>query len=219
MGLGDTPSDVVFTSERGVYCEEGDYGMTGGALDTFWRSAENFRTQATWENTAGPGMLWAVSQASPLRRIIVDNSLTLYEYQPPFQGAGYASGGYFANLDVGGSSVSNTATHGNSKNGHLRSAVKPGKGSFHPNDGPAVHLGSQQQFFARNSKVSEWQGGVWNVVLAGVDGASPSHCSNENGVPLTNVPTAPLVAEKPYAFAQPLCGPVSPSSFLLLRSS
>jgi hypothetical protein len=67
-----------------VYCEEGDYDFQGGALDTFWRSAENFRTAATWDSTIGaPGMLWAVSQAAPLRRVQVDHALTLFEYQPP----------------------------------------------------------------------------------------------------------------------------------------
>ena len=41
-GLGRSPSDVVFTGSKGVYCEEGEYAFQTGALDTFWRSAENF---------------------------------------------------------------------------------------------------------------------------------------------------------------------------------
>lgn len=36
-GLGDSPDDVVFNGAKGVYCEEGDYEFTVGALDTFWR--------------------------------------------------------------------------------------------------------------------------------------------------------------------------------------
>jgi len=47
-GLGDSPQDVVFNGERGVYCEEGDYDFVVGALDTFWRSAENFRNEAAF---------------------------------------------------------------------------------------------------------------------------------------------------------------------------
>ena len=43
LGLGKSPTDVVFTSPKGVYSEEGDYSI-GGALSSFWRSAENFRT-------------------------------------------------------------------------------------------------------------------------------------------------------------------------------
>ena len=38
-GLGALPSDVLFTSEKGVYSEEGDYDFQGGALDSFWRSS------------------------------------------------------------------------------------------------------------------------------------------------------------------------------------
>jgi hypothetical protein len=196
MGLGETPGQVIFTSEKGVYCEEGDYGYTGGALDTFWRSAENFRTQATWKNTAGPGMLWAVSQAAPLRRIQVDNALTLYEYQPPYQGAGYSSGGFFANLEVGFGEAGDAKTKDLKKQQqNLRS--QPNRENETDN-GPAVNLGSQQQWFARNSKVSAWNGGVWNVVVCGVDGAPASHCSNQGGIPITNIPETPLISEKPY---------------------
>jgi hypothetical protein len=68
-GLGTSPDDVVFTGAKGVFCEEGDYNFNVGALDTFWRSAENFRNDAQYPWWPGvTGMLWAVSQASPLRR-------------------------------------------------------------------------------------------------------------------------------------------------------
>ena len=66
----------------------------------FWRSAENFKTTANYKWYVGVGMLWAVSQAAPLRRIEVENELLLYEYEPPIPQAGYSSGGYFANLLV-----------------------------------------------------------------------------------------------------------------------
>ena len=45
-GLGMKPSDVNFTSPRGVHSEEGDYSI-GGALSSFWRGAENFMNSAT----------------------------------------------------------------------------------------------------------------------------------------------------------------------------
>eukprot|EP01051_Picozoa_sp_SAG22_P009538 SAG22_NODE_801_length_7103_cov_18.044832_7_plen_338_part_00 len=102
-GLGHSPDDVAFTGSKGVYTEEGASNFTLGALENFWRSAENFRNQATfrWPG-AQQGMLWAVSQAAPLRRIHVDHDLTLYEYIPPWIFAGYASGGFLANSVVGG---------------------------------------------------------------------------------------------------------------------
>jgi hypothetical protein len=45
-------------------------------------------------------MLWAVSQASPLRRVHVLHDLHLFQYVPPAAAAGYSSGGYMANCQV-----------------------------------------------------------------------------------------------------------------------
>ena len=45
-------------------------------------------------------MMWAASQASPLRRVEIKNDLLLFEYEPPIQNAGEASGGYFANIKI-----------------------------------------------------------------------------------------------------------------------
>ena len=102
VGLGETPEEVIFTGEKGVYSEEGAFDI-GGALCSFWRSAENFRTSASFKWTTGTGMMWAVSQGAPTRRIVVDNDLVLFEYQPPITAAGEASGGFMANMKVGGS--------------------------------------------------------------------------------------------------------------------
>lgn len=205
-GTGEQPSDVHFTSPKGVYSQEGDFSI-GGGLSSFWRSAENFRTSANNKWYVGSGMMWAVSQAAPLRRAIIDEDLLLFEYEPPIPGAGEESGGYASNVKVGGK----------------------------------ISLGSQQQFFVRDSVVGEWAGGVWNVVVTGVKGAAPSHCGNAVAtagnthnatapavpprtvlpgpagesrrrreaqrsqrttapapVPMTNVPVTPVVAEKPY---------------------
>jgi len=69
-----------------------DSCRSGGrmALDTFWRSAENFST----EN--GDGINWHVSQAAPLRRIKCDGKLRLAN-----GGQSYSSGGFIANAEVG----------------------------------------------------------------------------------------------------------------------
>ena len=50
-------------------------------------------------------MLWAVSQAAPLRRLVVANSLKLYEYRGG-GAAGYASGGFLADSVVKGTVAS-----------------------------------------------------------------------------------------------------------------
>jgi hypothetical protein len=184
LGLGATPDAVTFTSPKGVYSEEQDYSI-GGALSTFWRSAENFKSAATQNWNVGKGMMWAVSQAAPLRRIEVVNDLALFEYQPPIPAAGEASGGYMANMKVG----STVKIH---KKGARKSLGK-------------VAPGSQQQWFSRDSTVSNFDGGVWNMVFSGVAGAPPSHCGNKAtksssaaAGPYTTVDKTPTISEKPY---------------------
>lgn len=93
LGLGKHPDQVEFRD-----CEHGPYvpalnkhhSEHGISLDTFWRSAENFSTFPTSK------MLWAVSQAAPMRRVHVGSDLHLYD-----RGA-YASGGFMANCQVDG---------------------------------------------------------------------------------------------------------------------
>jgi hypothetical protein len=94
IGLGNTPNDVTISNVR---CENGDYDYTGGALSNFWRSAENF--------VNGGNMLWAVSQASPLRRVNVRGNLDLYQYNSGCC-AGYASGGWLSDSNVSGTITS-----------------------------------------------------------------------------------------------------------------
>jgi hypothetical protein len=62
---------------------------SGLALDTFWRAAENFYTDSP--------VVWAVSQAAPLRRVYIDSDLHFAEVGE------YASGGVLANAVVTGS--------------------------------------------------------------------------------------------------------------------
>lgn len=102
LGLGNQPQDVVFTSAKGVYCTEGSLSVSPGALDTFWRSAENFQTNANFVWTKTKGMLWAASQASPLRRVVVKENLMLYQFRSGDRAAGFASGGFLGNSQVTG---------------------------------------------------------------------------------------------------------------------
>lgn len=97
-GLGKSPYDTTIGN---VMVLNGDYDMTGGALANFWRSAENFHMIPD----GGP-MIWAVSQASPLRRAVVEGDLNLFHYNPPNPGAGYASGGFMADVKVMGTVTS-----------------------------------------------------------------------------------------------------------------
>lgn len=166
IGLGVQPIDTkisTVTSENGSYC------FKVGALDNFWRSAENFYTRPTKIWNGKVSMLWAVSQAAPMRRVYVDGDLSLFEYVDstcpnPHYLAGFSSGGFMADCNVTGEVLS----------------------------------GSQQQWLARNTNMLSWPQGNWNMVFVGCKNAPPPHCSNKNGAPFTVVTETPVIAEKPY---------------------
>ena len=168
-GLGASPDDVVFSGAKGVYCEEGNYSATTGALDNFWRGAENFRSAANNKWTTGTGMLWAASQASPLRRVHVEQSLVLYEYEPPYGQAGYASGGFLADAVIDAGFIAGSQQQWLSRNVH--------SGGSSP-----VELSVWNSVFV---------GCTGAVPLAHCGEAGKTHSS-------VVVPTTPVSAEKPY---------------------
>jgi hypothetical protein len=95
-GLGRSPDDVDVHGAVRVIGRP-DPGSAAGisALTNFWRSAENLSVTPTdWSNQ------WAVSQASPMRRVHIKGILWL----EPGNG-GYSSGGYIADSKVDGITI------------------------------------------------------------------------------------------------------------------
>ncbi|MDP9052415.1 MAG: coagulation factor 5/8 type domain-containing protein [Acidobacteriota bacterium] len=91
-GLGLSPDDVEI---KGGLRAEGRIRPgkpTDSALVNFWRSLENLSVTPEEGNTR-----WAVSQASPLRRIHIRGGLQLMPAQH-----GYSSGGYISDTKVDG---------------------------------------------------------------------------------------------------------------------
>ncbi|WP_345761227.1 adenylyl cyclase [Diaminobutyricibacter sp. McL0608] len=98
-GLGQSPSDVTINGQVNVFnrCLAADNCI---ALDNFWRSMSNL----TINPVGGMGCranteFWAVSQASPLRRVNVTGKLTFMDYCTA--GPQYASGGFLADSRAG----------------------------------------------------------------------------------------------------------------------
>ena len=59
-----------------------------------------------------------------------------------------------------------------------------------------VTSGSQQQWYTRNSSLGSWQGGNWNMVFSGVQGAP----ANDFSKSYTTLATTPTTREKPYLY-------------------
>ena len=108
-GLGHNPGDVVINGTIDVYNQ--CFPTTDGssnciALDNFWRSLSNL----TINVAGGSGCqtkteFWAVSQAAPMRRVIVNGGASLMDYCSA--GPQYASGGFIADSQFTGGTVVN----------------------------------------------------------------------------------------------------------------
>ncbi|MGS2646959.1 adenylyl cyclase [Streptosporangium sp. LJ11] len=95
-GLGRSPDDVDINGAVRVVGQPDPSSEAGiSALTNFWRSAENLSVTPTdWSNQ------WAVSQASPMRRVHIRGTLWL----EPGNG-GFSSGGYIADSKIDGVTI------------------------------------------------------------------------------------------------------------------
>jgi hypothetical protein len=110
-GLGATPSGVVINGAVDVF-NQCDGSAACDGLTNFWRSLSNLTLNVTLpnkppayapENGEDDGCknsndLFGVSQASPVRSVIVNGALILQDYC----NRGFVSGGFFANDELNG---------------------------------------------------------------------------------------------------------------------
>jgi hypothetical protein len=88
LGLGKSPDDVSIT---GAVRSKARW-MRGNATCNFWRSAENLSVTPTQDQNVN---VWAVSQATALRRVHVKGALNLSDN-------GWSSGGFIADCRIDG---------------------------------------------------------------------------------------------------------------------
>ncbi len=100
-GLGQSPADVVINGSIDVYNQCFDGSCI--ASDNFWRSLSNLTINVT-NPTFGcyTGEFWAVSQAAPIRRVLVNGNATFMDY---CTGPSYASGGFVADSEFEGGGI------------------------------------------------------------------------------------------------------------------
>jgi hypothetical protein len=101
-GLGASPRDVTINGSVNVYNQCDASGCL--ALNNFWRSLSNLTINATGDSGCRANTeFWAVSQASPMRRVNVNGATTFMDYCTA--GPQYASGGYVGDSALNGSVV------------------------------------------------------------------------------------------------------------------
>src|SRR5438477_7445132 len=116
-GLGQSPGNVVINGEIEVFnsvCSGTGTNFGCFALNNFWRSLSNLTIKVTKSQNpvyvpappdpGGPfceqsNEIWAVSQASPMRRVAINGFTTFMDYCGP---KAYASGGFVADSKLNG---------------------------------------------------------------------------------------------------------------------
>ena len=115
-GLGDIPQNTVINGAVDVFnnlCTPGTSNCSSD--DNFWRSLSNLTlnvdlpssspnysppvVDAFGAGCANSAEMWSVSQASPIRRVIVNGSVVFQDY---CSNDNYASGGFIADSEVSG---------------------------------------------------------------------------------------------------------------------
>lgn len=189
-GLGALPSDTVINGAVDVFNTCFSDGSCN-ADDNFWRSLSNLKINVNippnppaYAPTPGDpytvyctntGEFWAVSQAAPMRRVIVDDgsngngssngSVIFQDYCAPNN---YASGGFIADSQVSGS----------------------------------LNFYGNQQYMVRNSQIGGAAGcpqGLWNMVYSGTVGA-PAAVFSGGCQQNTVLPASPVTKEKPFLY-------------------
>jgi hypothetical protein len=111
-GLGSMPGDVTINGAIDVFNGSGGTGLTN-----FWRSLSNLTLNVTLPKSppsyapaprespscANQQEFWAVSQAAPMRRVIVNGNIFLFD----FCNTGFVSGGFFADDEFSNGAVIN----------------------------------------------------------------------------------------------------------------
>jgi len=145
-------------------------GSAKGSLENFWKSAEGVTT--TEKNT-----LWSVSQAAPLRRSIIQGDLYVSETD-----------------ERNGNNVFPYGPEGSSGTHYSSGGFMADVSVF-----GALHWGSQQQFFYRNSDIKEvdYTSSGQSMVFVGVANA-PQYDSAKPKPLMSTIKAAPKIAEKPY---------------------
>ena len=105
-GLGPTPDRTVINGSLDVYNQCLGSQTNCNATDNFWRSVTNLTINVAGGNGCQADTeFWAASQASPLRRVVVNGNVSLMDYCDG--SPDYASGGFIADSRFTGGTVIN----------------------------------------------------------------------------------------------------------------
>jgi hypothetical protein len=181
-GLGAEPGDVLINGaihvEPHVTCPGNPWDCPGpGSLNNFWRSMGNLGfnpiQRPTPEDAARP---FPAGVAEPHQmRYAVSQAAPLRRVDIQGDLTVFGRFGEYAS------------------GGYLANSRVAG----------TVLTGSQQQWYTRDSSVGTWDGGVWNMVFSGVEGAPATDFGRPAGGGVgvkTSLDATPVTREKPFLY-------------------
>lgn len=181
-GLGAEPGDVLINGsihvEPHVECPESPWACQGpGSLTRFWRSMGNLGF-------------------NPIQRPTADDATRPFPMgvtEPHQMRYAVSQAAPLRRVDIQGDLTVFGRFGEYASGGFLANSRVTGK----------ISTGSQQQWYTRNSEVGTWDGGVWNMVFSGVQGAPATDfgpkADGTTGVK-TTLDTTPISREKPFLY-------------------
>jgi hypothetical protein len=172
LGLGKSPDDVTITGAvRAKADARPDLGLdAGNATCNFWRTVENFSVVPAADIDSGTN-IWAVSQATAMRRVHIKGPLDLAETTPQ----AWSSGGFIADSLIDGEVNSLTQQQFLSRN--------DGWGQWQGSNWNMVFVGDPQ------APAPSWP-----------EGNGKGGLGNNGTPPMTVVTATPVVREKPFLY-------------------
>jgi len=202
-GLGEVPQDVTINGAIDAFANTLEYGTPPGgtccsywtnSTDNFWRSLSNLTLNVAPNGPNYPAFVppvlateppisngncwngaefWSVSQAAPLRSVIVNGSVIYQQYctGQGYSGTDFASGGFNANDEVSGALDFYGQQQYYTRDSEIGSAAGAGPGGQ----------------------------GLWNEVYSGVLGA-PAPVFTGQSYQNTVIAATPTTEEPPYLY-------------------
>jgi hypothetical protein len=214
-GLGETPGATVINGAVNTYnqCPGGDQ-TNCNATDNFWRSVTNLTINVTGMTGCFANEdVWAASQASPMRDVVINGNLTLMDYCDG--SPDYASGGFIADSDLNG-----TVTNGSQQQYYTRNTDIGSWSNAVWNQVFSGDPGAPAQSFASNSGDSGGPNSYTTLATTPVSEAEPYMYQDSSGNYNVYVPSAQTNSSGPdWANGVPAGSSLPLSDFYVVDST
>jgi hypothetical protein len=214
-GLGETPGATVINGAINTYNQcPGGVQTNCNATDNFWRSVTDLTINVTGMTGCFANEdVWAASQASPMRDVVINGNLTLMDYCDG--SPDYASGGFIADSDLNG-----TVNNGSQQQYYVRNTKIGSWSNAVWNQVFSGDPGAPAQSFASNSGDSGGPNSYTTLATTPVSEGEPYLYQDSSGNYNVRVPSVQTNSSGPdWANGVPAGSSLPLSDFYVVNSS